>query len=269
MKNDNITNSDKGKSNNSQLFVIASIIILFIFAGIYFLSTKDKKTEVINKPITKEIPEQKESYEESYKKAALEPVINYNAIDKDETLKKAMQERKKKYDIKNSLDMIVGSNEIFKIKDTEISMAEILKLAALKRGEVIEENIGEESKSQDIKQYGIYVVKPGDNIWNIHFNILKEYYGLKNISLGIQADEPDQMGFSSGVGKILKFSEKTVTIYNLETKNIDSDINILEPLTKIIVYNMTEIFSLLNEINYENVSKLQFDGKTIWIATDK
>jgi len=59
------------------------------------------------------------------------------------------------------------------------------------------------------------VVKPGDNIWNIHFNILKEYYSHKNILVSSKADEPINMGQSSGVGKILKFSETMVIIYNL------------------------------------------------------
>ncbi|MCP3899571.1 MAG: hypothetical protein GY707_07655, partial [Desulfobacteraceae bacterium] len=143
-----------------------------------------------------------------------------------------------------------------------------LKSAALKRGDVVEESIGNDEKNKDIKQYGIYVVKPGDNIWNIHFNILKEYYGLQNVSVDKKVDEPDKMGFSSGVGKILKFSEAQVIIYNLEEGTIDTNINIIEPLTKIIIYNMHETFSLLDEINFENVDRLQFDGKTIWISTD-
>ncbi|MCK5312518.1 MAG: hypothetical protein KAJ62_10430 [Desulfobacteraceae bacterium] len=271
MTEDKNQNLSREKNNSPQKFIIAVIVVLFAIAVIYFFVNKDKKPDIIEQPATKEMPKEKESYEASYKKEikAKEPVINYDELEKNEDLKKTMRDRKKKYDIKNSLDMIVDSDETFKINNNEFSMEKILKLAALNRGDVVEENIGEDSTTKDIKQYGIYVVKPGDNIWNIHFSILKEYYGLKNITMDMKADEPNNMGFSSGVGKILKFSEKMVIIYNLEEKTIDSDINIIEPLTKIIVYNMTEIFSLLNDINYENVSKLQFDGKTIWIATDK
>ena len=251
------------KNSSSQKIIIGIIITLLAISVIYFVVTKEKKPDIIEQPIKKVMPQKQEI------KNKPEPVINYDQLEKDEDLKKAMQERKKQYDIKNSLDMIVGSNETFTINNSEISMKKILRLAALKRGDVIEENIGEESEKDNIKDYGIYVVKPGDNIWNIHFNILREYYSLKDISIGLKVDEPDKMGFSSGVGKILKFSEKQVIIYNLETGTIDSDINILEPLTKIIVYNMDEMFSLLDEINYENVDRLQFDGKTIWISTDK
>ena len=206
MTEDNNRNLSRGKNDSSQKFIIAAVIILFLIAVIYFVANKDKKPNVIEQPVKKEIPQEKESYEASYKKEIkTKPAINYDELEKNEDLKKAMQERKKQYDIKNSLDMIVDSDETFKINNIEISMAEILKLAALNRGDVVEENIGEDSKNIDIKQYGIYVVKPCDNIWNIHFNILREYYGLKNIIMDMKADETDKMVLRSVVGKIIKF----------------------------------------------------------------
>jgi hypothetical protein len=261
MTEDNTEILENKKNDNTLTIIIASIVIILAIVVIVFFLTKDKQTTVT---------EQKESHETTATKkipTAPKPTINYNELEQNQDLKNTMRVRKEKYDIKNSLDMIVDFNETFKIKNYEVSMASILKQAALKRGDVVEENIGDDKTNKEIQQYGIYVVKSGDNIWNIHFNILKEYYSLQNISINNKADEPKQKGFSSGVGKILKFSEKLVIIYNLENRTIDSDINIIEPLTKIIVYNMSGIFSLLNEINYENVERLQFDGKTIWIST--
>jgi hypothetical protein len=113
------------------------------------------------------------------------------------------------------------------------------------------------------------VVQPGDNIWNIHFNILKEFYENQGITISPNADEPINRGMSSGVGKILKFSETMVIIYNFIERKIVSNIELLEPLSKIIIYNMDEIFSLLQEINYENLDRIQFDGKSIWVPTKK
>ncbi|MCP4722868.1 MAG: hypothetical protein GY860_25735, partial [Desulfobacteraceae bacterium] len=84
-----------------------------------------------------------------------------------------------------------------------------------------------------------------------------------------KADEPGNLGFSSGVGKILKFSETMVIIYNLIEKKVVEDINLLEPLSKIVVYNMDAVFTLLEEINYDNVDRIQFDGKNIWIPAKK
>jgi len=113
------------------------------------------------------------------------------------------------------------------------------------------------------------VVQPNDNIWNIHFNILKEYYESQGINVSPKADEPMQKGLSSGVGKILKFSETMVVIYNMVDKKVSTSIDLLEPLSKVVVYNMDEVFSLLSKINYENIDRLQFDGKTIWIPAKK
>ena len=113
------------------------------------------------------------------------------------------------------------------------------------------------------------MVQPGDNIWNIHFNILKDYYDAQEITISPDADEPKTQGQSSGIGKILKFSETMVVIYNLLEKKVDVDINLLQPLSKIIVYNMDEIFSLLEDINFDKIDSIQFDGKTIWIPAKK
>ena len=60
-----------------------------------------------------------------------------------------------------------------------------------------------------------------------------------------------------------------VIIYNLVDKKVDSSINLLEPLSKVVIYNMDEVFSLLFEVNYDNIDRIQFDGKTIWIPTKK
>ena len=199
------------------------------------------------------------------------PAIDYKSLKKNKVLKKLMDARKKNRGIKKSLDMIVKSNETFHIGGSKVSMQEILKKACTERGEVFQEKIADsgEYKPIKIKEYGIYVVQPGDNIWNIHFNILKEYYAFNGIEVAPKADEPVKKGFSSGVGKILKFSEKIVIIYNLIDRKIVENINLLEPMSKLVIYNMDEIFALLGEINYDNVDGIQFDGKNIWIPATK
>ncbi len=200
----------------------------------------------------------------------IKPTIDYKDLKKDSRLKNLMGSRKQQLGLDKSLDMIVNSDEIFTIGDIEVSMSDILKQAFLKQGDVFEEKIetSGEVRPQKIKQYGIYVVQPGDNIWNIHFNILREYYDTQGISVAPKADEPVDSGLSSGVGKILKFSETMVIIYNLVERKVDTNIDLLEPLSKIIVYNMDEVFSLLKEINYQNIDRIQFDGKTIWIPSE-
>lgn len=178
-----------------------------------------------------------------------------------------MENRLQALGIKNSLDMVIRSDESFIVGDKKVSMSDILEKAFTRRKKIFEARIteSEETTVEHIKEYGIYVVRPGDNIWNIHFNILKEYYTSQGIVVPFKADEPLNSGHSSGVGKILKFSETMVIIYNLIDREIVTDINLLEPLSKIVVYNLDEVFALLEEIDYDNINQIQFDGMTIWI----
>jgi hypothetical protein len=118
---------------------------------------------------------------------------------------------------------------------------------------------------QDLDVYGIYVVKPMDNIWNIHFRFLKEYFTHKGVVLSPMADEPTPKGESSGVGRLLKFSETMVHIYNIREKKLDMDLNMIQPLSKIVVFNLARVFAMLESIDYSEVNRIRFDGETLWL----
>jgi hypothetical protein len=120
-------------------------------------------------------------------------------------------------------------------------------------------------KKERPEAYGIYVVRTNDNLWNIHFKFLKEYFNQKGIQLSSQSDEPDETGQSSGVGKILKFSESMVFIYNIREHRRASDINLLYPYSKIIVFNMEKVFELLKDLEYSDINRLEFDGENLWL----
>jgi len=111
-----------------------------------------------------------------------------------------------------------------------------------------------------LEAYGIYVVRKNDNIWNIHFSFLKDYFQHKGVLLAPLSDEPDNKGVSSGMGKILKFSEHMVYIYNIKERKLDVNLDLLYPLSKIVIFNMGEVFSLLNQIDYGHVDQIQYDG---------
>ncbi|MBL0717001.1 MAG: hypothetical protein JJV89_03025 [Desulfosarcina sp.] len=236
-----------------KLFLIFAIIILLIIAGLWIMR-KDKPvvietTEVTSVPVKQQ------------------PVIDYNKIEKDTALKELMEQRKTDYGIANGVDVIVKSDEALKIGDSTVPMQRIIEKIRLKSGEIVESDIG--SKKQvpkyQIETFGIYIVKKGDSIWNIHFNFLKDYFDHKGISLAPTSDEPNPSGYSSGVGKILKFSEKIVSIYNIKENRLDVDLDLIQPLNKLVVYNMTQIFGLIDSINYNNVNSIQFDGETLWV----
>jgi hypothetical protein len=149
-------------------------------------------------------------------------------------------------------------------------MRDIVDEGRLQRGELVERNLGKSSirSKEDVEDFGVHVVLPGENIWNIHFQLLKDYFGRKQVALSSLADEPGNNGLSSGVGKILKFSEKMVYIYNVKDRKLAADIHQIQPLSKIVVYNMKEVFSLLETIDVTNMNRIRFDGETIWITND-
>ena len=194
-------------------------------------------------------------------------VIDYNELAKESIMKDLMQARKKDIGLNDSVDLVVKSNEAFTVGENTVSMGKVIEQAFAGKGKVLERELDESGaqKPVTLSSYGVYVVQPGDNIWNIHFRILKDYYTRKNIRVGKNADEPESSGMSSGIGKILKFSEALVIIYNLKEKKVTADINIIDPLSKVVIYNMEQIFALLEQIDFNHVDRLRFDGSNIWI----
>ena len=180
-----------------------------------------------------------------------------------------MDKRKADYGIDKGVDMIVRSDETLKIGDETVSMKELHDKIRLKEGGVIEADIGADGETVRPSAYGIHVVQKGDNIWNIHFKLLRDYFVHKGIALSPQSDEPDPRGYSSGVGKMLKFSENMVYIYQVRERRFSTDLNLIRPLSKIVVYNMDRIFTLLDRIDVSRVNRIQFDGENLWIPADQ
>ncbi len=266
------------------VFVVIALIAIYMFLGTDSNQMADETAANIQEQTVQGHDAQKTMQQDAHektgssetkagvveKKIRVNPVIAYkNSKDPKKTASRdqMMENRLQALGIKNSLDMIIRSDESFIVGDKKVSMVDILEKAFTRRKKIFETRIteSEETAVEHSKEYGIYVVQPGDNIWNIHFNILKEYYSSKGIVVPFKADEPLNGGHSSGVGKILKFSETMVIIYSLIDRKIVTDINLLEPLSKIVVYNLDEVFALLKEIDYDNINQIQFDGRTIWI----
>ncbi len=228
-------------------------------------------------------------------KVKQETVVDYNIVSEDPALSSLMAERKAKYRVDKGVDLIVRSDETLKVGVTTIRMKEVLDTIRLERGELLEADIeapdsagrsftagaahgshapapvdgspGVDSEGMPLAiEYGIHVVQPGENIWNIHFTLLREYLGKKGIAIASKSDEPEG-GRSTGVGKLLKFSEKMVAIYNIVDRRLATDINLIRPETKLVVYNMKEIFKLIEQIETTDIDRIWFDGDTIWIPT--
>ena len=357
---------DTNNENNSIFFLVIFLLIT-IAGGVWFWFEYFNESSQINEISKSEdsidsfLQNQSQDFsqEEKGQEEADEDVIDYNEVEKgDETIKDTMEQRKARFGLTDSLDMIVKSDEKIKIGDQTIDMEELETAIAIKEGdfvekdiksshkpdhqgesrsnlrklsidqfnpskkmdltdipnhekkseitdvrnqedrnkklkmerfnadenEIIEENINEKNPEKNQDNFnrslnlsktkfiankdtymGVRVVKPDENIWEIHFEVLKDYYGNMGIQLAPSADEPNFRGYSSGIGKILKFSEKIVNIYNVQTKKFQVDLNLIEPNSVIIVYNMNQIFELLNQIDYTNVNRIEFDGTSLWI----
>ncbi len=241
--------------------IITAFTCIFLVAAILVIYKHVKKAPENDTPVTKQdvsgaVPQKKP--------------LNFNDISENSDLQNLMDDRKSKYNVDSGIDMIVKSDESIKIGANTVEMKEIIEKANLVNGKLIENDILQnvQTKPDETEDYGIYIVQSTDNIWNIHFKLLMNYFAKKGVNLSPRADEPSQ-GQSSGVGKLLKFSEKMVYIYNLKDKKIDSGIHQIQPLSKIVVYNMKEIFELLEQIDYEEINSIQFDGDTIWLPAEQ
>jgi hypothetical protein len=196
-------------------------------------------------------------------------VLELDQLPSDPALQSLMADRKAQFEVGESLDIIARSDEEVRIGEHVISMRELQEQIKLQQGEIAEQPIGPDDQALPgkLEMFGIYVVQPGDNLWNIHFRLLQDYFRHQGVQIPPRADEPRPGGTSSGVGKLLKFSENIVHIYNLKEKQFSADLDLIEPRSKIVVYNMTHVFSLLDQIDYRNVDRIQFDGDTLWLPS--
>lgn len=169
--------------------------------------------------------------------------------------------RKEPYGLDRSLDAVVRSDESIKVGDTVVAVGDLeRKLVVGQRGEILEKSLGEKKR---VSAWGVRVVRPGENLWDIHYRLLREYMKSRGVELPSDADRPDPQGYSSGVGKILKFAEHMVGVYNLKTGHMSSDLNLLEAGHKVVVFNLSEIFAELAKINPHDLSGVMYDGRVL------
>ena len=257
----------KSESQNNLLAVtvLFALILALAAAGLtWWLQRQEPKTD--ETPASTESPLRRLPVESP-------PVIEYQSEEASEEIQVLTDQRKADLGVKDSIDLVLKADESLKLGDTIVSMEEILSHIRLKRGDIIENNLDETVLKKSVESsgargagvYGIHVVKPTDNIWNIHFRFLKDYFEKRGIALSPKSDEATASGDSSGIGKILKFSENMVYVYNVRDHSLDFDLNLIHPLSKVIVFDMGRVFALLDQIDYENVNRVQFDGETLWI----
>ncbi len=239
-------------------------------------------------------PETPRTAEPKAPAAASGEVIDYGKIEQHSDLKlgEMILERKKEFGIGDSLDMVVGSEESIKVGNETISIKDILAeiesgggevpieeiLPQLGGGPVMEQDLTEKpadaqppaapaapvSLRRSVKYYGVYVVRPGDNLWDIHFSFLRDYFSHRGVEISSRADESPN-GRSTGVAKILKYAENMVHVFNMKTKRLDQDVNLLEPYEKVVVFNLTHLNLILGSLKPEQINEIRYDGDRIYL----
>lgn len=185
----------------------------------------------------------------------------------DQAQAEEQAKRKEPYGLDKSLDAVVRSDESIKVGDTVVAVGDLeRKLVVGQRGEILEKPLGETKR---VSAWGVHVVRPGENLWDIHYRLLREYLKSRGVDLPSGADRPDPQGFSSGVGKILKFAEHMVGVYNLKTGKMSTDLNLLEAGHKVVVFNLSEIFMELAKIDPHDLSGVMYDGRVLLFPEPK
>lgn len=220
-------------------------------------------------------------------KAPLTPkVIDYGKVqDKsDLSLGEMILKRKKEFGLDKSVDMVVKSEESIRIGQETVPLRDILAAIETQSkdrparpgsrpqvgGRIVEEDLSKTSRAappaikRSINYYGVHVVRPGDNLWDIHFAFLREYFSHRGIEISPLADE-SRAGPSTGVARILKYAETMVHIFNLKTKRLDHDLNLLEPYEKVVIFNLTRLDRFLGTLTADQLPKVRFDGRDLYL----
>jgi hypothetical protein len=254
------------RTNSLVVIALAGLVLLGILAAIKILM----EPQIIDHEASSTPGSQQTGSPEAGEGEAAQKgqaVIDYGKLQSDENLQALMDQRKEDYDVGEGIDIIARSDETVQIGDTTVSMRELQREIQLKLGEIAEETIGPDGRPlvQTTENFGIYIVQPGDNIWNIHFRFLRDYFQRRGVTVSPVADEPVRQGLSSGVGKLLKFSENLVYIYNIKEKQFSENLNLLEPQSKIVIYKMDRVFAFLEQVDYSKIDGIRFDGDTLWV----
>ena len=234
----------------------------------------------------------------------LPQVIDFNKVkdSSDPAQERLLERRKQDFGLDESVDMVVGSEESIKVGGELVPIRQILaEIEALKKAQeaeakpedpatpstesrpVREDSLQSPGSDQpappepatptrikkSIHYYGIHVVRPGDNLWNIHLKVLREYLKHRGHMLDADADEAGKDGRSSGIARILKYAEGMVHIFNLKTKQLDMDINMLAPEEKVVIFNLTRIDRILGQLKPGDLARIRFDGRELYLPEDR
>ncbi len=184
------------------------------------------------------------------------------------------EERARAFHMEESIDHIVRRDEPFDVEGKDWTLDGILgKLAeGYEPQELVpfikESTIGSSVRRpireplaahlQPDRYYGVRVVRPGENIWTIHYGIFREYMSRRGVDIPRAADRPLDDGRSSGVGRLLKFMEEFVLVYNIQQNERIKNIHLIYPSTAIVFFNISDLFGMFDQLDVATLRSLRY-----------
>jgi len=183
------------------------------------------------------------------------------------------EERRAAFQLKESVDHIVLKNEPFEVGGKMRTIEEIEKrlrgerelkqLIPFIQERDVEGSLASASSfpsqvAEGSTFYGVRVVRPMENIWDIHYRIIREYLLRRGITLAADADEPYPDGRSSGIGRLLKFMEGVVFVYNLDANRLEGNLNLISPDTVLVFFKISSLFSALDQLQADDLPRLRY-----------
>lgn len=200
----------------------------------------------------------------------------------------SQQERKEAFGLKTSVDHVVQAQEPFSAHGRQWTVEEIQRRLAgqasqtpplpgapaepgaekIALGGYVPKPMPAASTEAPAKKttyYGVRLVRPGENVWKIHYGVIREYFARRGIELPPRADQPRPDGRSTGVGRVLKFLESIVHVYDTRRNRLIEDIDLLQPHNLIVFFNISEVFAALDQVTAQDLEALRYLGSTLQI----
>lgn len=183
-------------------------------------------------------------------------------------------ERQQLAGFKDSVDYIVRADEPFELGGKTWTIDDIRnRLLPDEKKEPVLRKITEAEVGPSIRKpivapasqgskpadyYAVRIVQPGDNLWNIHYQIIRDYLARRHIILASRADEPHPDGHSSGVGRLLKFIESVVVVYDFDKNRAETDLNLIHPYQIVVFFKISDLLTALDQLQPDDLNRLRY-----------
>jgi hypothetical protein len=182
--------------------------------------------------------------------------------------------------LRESVDHIVRRDEPFEIGGKKITIGEILGAPPAVIPYIEESEIGPKVRrpipsgspsplAQSQGYYGVRHVRPAENVWSIHHAMIREYFARRGIILPKDADMPAPDGRSSGIGKLLKFIEGAVYVYNLDQRRFEKDLGSIQPYSIVVFFKISDFFAALDGLQPRDLASIRYVSNSLRLERNR